>query len=123
MNTAAEEKYASIERLAPTVCATLVVVLPISAVLHMPDVMFFIYSFVAGLMFFLGWQATLRRIHAIVPVVLFLSGFVLAFAKIVHSYLQMPAPLFYLQGLGVPAFSFFLLIWCSKLLSRRSNAD
>ena len=123
MNTAAEEKYASMERLAPTACTTLAVALPISAVLHMPDVLFIMYSLVAGLAFFLGWQATLRRMHVIVPSVLFVSGAALAFAKIAQPILQVPAPLFYLQGLGAPAFSFFLFIWSSKLLSRRGNAD
>lgn len=123
MNSTAEEKYASYERIAPTACTTLAIALLISATLHMPDVFFVMASMGAGLLFFLGWQATLRDMHAIVPTVFFLLGASLAFTKIAQPILQMPAPLFYLQGLGSPAFSFFFLIWASKLLSRSGNAN
>ena len=123
MDRTAAEKYASLERIAPTACATLAVVLPISAALHMPDILFILSSFGAGLLFFLGWQATLRHMHVVVPAALFLSGALLAFAKIIQPILQIPAPLFYLQGLGMPAFSFFFFIWSGKLLSRKGNAN
>lgn len=123
MESTVAEKYASLERLAPTACATLAVVLPISAWLHMPDVLFIVSSIGAGLLFFLGWQATLRQMHIIFPAGLFLTGALLAFGEVAQPSMQMPAPLFYLQGLGTPALSFFFLVFARKLLSRGSDAN
>jgi hypothetical protein len=71
MSRTAAQKYAFFERLVPTACITLALVLPISAALHMPDISFIMSSVGAGLLFFLGWQATLRHMHAAVPAAFF----------------------------------------------------